>query len=296
MSIKSFFICCFCLGLLAACKQSNTSSLGYKFDVLTKGTGNQLKVGDFAYFNVITKAGDSVLEDTHIYPNMPVMRIEAKPNRQIAAIMDAMKEMHVGDSIKVHIPMDSLPFAPATLQSFKEIVHLITLNSINTEEGYKKDMANRNTMLQHMADSLARLDSTTKIKLLTTAKDYSAKKLDGQLKDLGNGLKFIPIVEGNGAVPNIGDIVEVNYYGCLPNGTVFDESFNKGQPYIFRIKTGEVIKGWDEGISKLKEGTEGYLFVPSDLAYGKTGQAPSIPPDAELIFYVNLYKVRSLKK
>ncbi|MBK7609704.1 MAG: FKBP-type peptidyl-prolyl cis-trans isomerase [Saprospiraceae bacterium] len=95
-------------------------------------------------------------------------------------------------------------------------------------------------------------------------------------------------------MPESGDMIEVNYTGALGNELVFDSSFPRGQPYVYRINTGQVIKGWDDGLSNFKEGTEAILFIPSAMGYGATGSSPNIPPDSELIFYVNLYKVRKM--
>jgi FKBP-type peptidyl-prolyl cis-trans isomerase len=285
--------------ILSSCKggmsAKQKTSLGFAYDAHISSGGPKAKAGDHAYFNVITFAKDSVLEDTHIYPFTPTLRIETKPQKEIAAIMDALKEMAVGDSITLHIPIDSIPFAPAAFQSYKEITHSINLISIKNDVEFKKDMDNRNEILKALADSLAGQDSIVKVRLKGIVNDYNNKKLDAQLKTTEKGVKYIILKEGNGIVPKTGDMIEVNYAGSLLNNIVFDASFNRGQPYVYRLNTGQVIKGWDEALSNFKEGTEAFIFIPSALGYGATGSSPSIPPDSELAFYVNLFKVRPMR-
>ena len=86
-------------------------------------------------------------------------------------------------------------------------------------------------------------------------------------------------------------MVTVHYTGTLENGTKFDSSVDKGQPYPFRIGTGVVIKGWDEGIMTMKAGGKRRLIIPAELGYGAAGNPPKIPPNATLLFEVELLSV-----
>ena len=95
-----------------------------------------------------------------------------------------------------------------------------------------------------------------------------------------------------GKAPKNGDIVSVHYAGKLTNGQEFDNSFKRGEPIEFPIGVGQVIKGWDEGIQLLKEGESATLLIPSELGYGARGAGGVIPPNAWLIFDVELVKVK----
>jgi peptidylprolyl isomerase len=106
-----------------------------------------------------------------------------------------------------------------------------------------------------------------------------------------SGLKYVEEVIGTGASPKQGQNVTVHYTGTLENGFKFDSSVDKGQPYSFRIGTGVVIKGWDEGIMTMNVGGKRRLIVPANLAYGAAGR-PGIPPNATLIFEVELLGVQ----
>jgi peptidylprolyl isomerase len=107
-----------------------------------------------------------------------------------------------------------------------------------------------------------------------------------------SGLRYIDLVEGKGASPKQGQTVIVHYTGTLENGTKFDSSHDRGQPIPFPIGVGRVIKGWDEGVITMKIGGKRKLFIPANLAYGAQGRPPVIPPNAPLIFEVELVGIR----
>jgi peptidylprolyl isomerase len=107
-----------------------------------------------------------------------------------------------------------------------------------------------------------------------------------------SGLKYIDLVEGKGASPRQGQTVIVHYTGTLENGTKFDSSVDRGQPITFPIGTGRVIKGWDEGLMSMKVGGKRRLIIPAHLAYGAQGRPPVIPPNATLLFDVELIDIK----
>jgi FKBP-type peptidyl-prolyl cis-trans isomerase len=104
-------------------------------------------------------------------------------------------------------------------------------------------------------------------------------------------LKKEDVRVGTGKEAKSGQQVVVNYRGMLTDGTVFDESYKRGEPFDFVLGQGSVIKGWDLGVAGMKEGGKRRLIIPSDLAYGDPGRPPTIPPKAALVFDVELLKV-----
>jgi peptidylprolyl isomerase len=108
-----------------------------------------------------------------------------------------------------------------------------------------------------------------------------------------SGLKYVEIAEGTGEAPTKGQTVSVHYTGTLENGKKFDSSRDRNQPFEFQIGEGQVIKGWDEGLSTMKPGGRRKLIIPADLGYGARGAGGAIPPNATLIFDVELLKIKS---
>ena len=107
-----------------------------------------------------------------------------------------------------------------------------------------------------------------------------------------SGLRYKIIQEGDGKKASKGDMVSVHYKGQLLDGTVFDSSYKRKEPIDFTIGVGQVISGWDEGIQLLKVGDKARLVIPSNLAYGSQGAGGVIPPNAPLLFDVELVNVK----
>ncbi len=106
------------------------------------------------------------------------------------------------------------------------------------------------------------------------------------------GLKIEKLVEGAGAAPKSGNTVQVHYTGWLLDGTKFDSSVDRGRPFEFRLGAGQVIAGWDQGVAQLKVGDKARLTIPPDLGYGARGAGGVIPPNATLIFEVELLAIK----
>ncbi|MCE9580994.1 MAG: FKBP-type peptidyl-prolyl cis-trans isomerase [Planctomycetes bacterium] len=107
-----------------------------------------------------------------------------------------------------------------------------------------------------------------------------------------SGLKYEDLVPGTGASPTPGSNVKVHYTGWLTDGKKFDSSKDHGQPFEFPIGKGRVIKGWDEGVATMKIGGKRKLTIPPGLAYGAQGAGGVIPPNATLVFEVELLGFR----
>ena len=106
-----------------------------------------------------------------------------------------------------------------------------------------------------------------------------------------SGLRYIDLVEGDGPSPQQGQMIEVHYTGTLENGTKFDSSVDRGTPFKFRYGVQPVIQGWVEGLKTMKVGGKRKLIIPSNLGYGAQGFPPNIPPNATLLFDVELLGV-----
>lgn len=106
-----------------------------------------------------------------------------------------------------------------------------------------------------------------------------------------SGLEYLEVEEGSGEQAKAGKTVSVHYTGKFQDGKVFDSSISRGEPISFPLGAGRVIKGWDEGIALMKVGGKAQLVIPPHLAYGESGAGGVIPPNATLVFDVELVSV-----
>jgi peptidyl-prolyl cis-trans isomerase A (cyclophilin A) len=135
----------------------------------------------------------------------------------------------------------------------------------------------------------ARLKRAAALKAESEAK---MEKLAAGFEKTESGLRYQFIQRGEGKQAEAGKIVSVHYEGSLENGKVFDSSYPRKKPIEFKLGIGQVIEGWDEGIALLKVGDKARFVIPSDLGYGPAGAGGVIPPNATLIFDVELMDVK----
>src|SRR5512135_3784101 len=173
-------------------------------------------------------------------------------------------------------------FSPAELEMVKQ-----GLTDSVTGKKTAVTLEEYNAKIQQLASSRrdakgAKLAAAGQATLEKAAKEKGAVKT-------ASGMVFVPEKEGTGATPTAADTVKVHYRGTLVDGTEFDSSYKRGQPAEFPL--GNVIKCWTEGVQKLKVGGKAKLYCPPELAYGKNGAGAAIPPNATLVFDVELLDV-----
>lgn len=140
------------------------------------------------------------------------------------------------------------------------------------------------------------MKATTLIALLGLVfTSFSAMATATQTQMSVSGLKWQEVLPGTGTEAVAGKSVSVHYTGWLSDngnkGKKFDSSVDRGQPFVFPLGAGRVIRGWDEGVTGMKVGGKRTLIIPAKLGYGERGAGDAIPPNAELIFDVELLKV-----
>jgi FKBP-type peptidyl-prolyl cis-trans isomerase len=176
----------------------------------------------------------------------------------------------------------------------------VDLNSDAFAAGFKDGMSDRKPILteEEVRKAMTDFEKDMQQKQGETAQKNAAEaekfladnKTKEGVKTTSSGLQYKALKEGNGAQPKSSDTVTVNYRGTLIDGTEFDSSYKRGQPATFPV--GGVIKGWTEALQLMKVGSKFQLFIPANLAYGEQGR-PGIPPNATLIFEVELMDVKS---
>jgi FKBP-type peptidyl-prolyl cis-trans isomerase len=279
--------------LITSCKPSETKTpSGYKYTLVTKGSGNEAKAKDFVYFTAkVTSDGGKLLNEIKEGPQMPSLQIPETfaTGKEANPILEMISKARVGDVYQMIMPMDSIPQKSPEMAEFKHLVYDIKIIKVLSEEDNKKYVeAQQAEMQAKVAANMEKLPAIEEL-VKTTLADYKAGKLE--TKSLPSGLKYYIVKEGEGANAADGQTVSVHYYGTLMDGTMFDNSFQRGQTFQFPVGSGQVIKGWDEGFTQLNKGAKAFLFIPSALGYGPDGSPPAIPADAELMFYVELDEI-----
>ncbi len=272
-----FALCCF------GCQKEKklTTPDGHEYIQHTDLGKEKPKPGDYVYFHAQIRDGERILRSSRQDGVAPVMQIPVtdEPGRELSPVESVIKLIGLGDSVTVLIELDSVQQQQMGITTGNIMYYDVVLTDIETEEER-----------QSRLDVVRQRESEIAGKVGATVQQYSAGQLASEIKTTASGLKYIIHEEGSGDVPKPGNNVSVHYYGVLTDGKMFDTSYKNGEPISFPIGMGRVIPGWDEGIALLKPGGKATLFIPSQLGYGEQGSPPVIPPNAELIFYVEREK------
>jgi len=215
----------------------------------------------------------------------PASKPEAKPAKSAGLETEDQKTVYalgvwLGQKLNQQLGVFHLT---ASEQKTMEMGFLDTLHN----KPPKIDLQTYGPKLQEMAQKRA-AESAQKEKTASKALFDKISK-DKGVEKLASGILFVPEKEGTGPTPKPSDTVKVNYVGTLTNGKEFDSSYKRGQPAEFPLD--RVIPCWTEGVQKLKVGGKAKLVCPSEMAYGDTGQPPTIPGGATLLFEVELLEI-----
>jgi FKBP-type peptidyl-prolyl cis-trans isomerase FkpA len=295
--VKMLLFALVVISMASACKKGTTGTTagGYAYTIHTKGSGNKPNVGDYVMADMFVRKDTQLLYSSAMRGSSERFVIEdVKDVKDPVAkmILEAVKMLGKGDSATFVMKIDSTKAPINGFQGAKEARVTFSVKEVMTETQFVATLKpEEKTMFMQMKEfrvrSKAVADSTTAF-----AKDYAAGKLPAGVQTTASGLKYKILKDGTGALPKKGQGVAVHYYGALKDGVSFDQSFERGQPITFPIGQGQVIAGWDEGLMLLKEGTTAVLFIPAAQAYGeKVDPSGPIPPNSDLIFYVDLMKV-----
>ena len=264
---------------------------GLMYKIVKDAPGTQkAALGDFMEFHISTRMGDSVLFDSRkMNNNMPVPYQVAKPAFG-GDLSEGLMMLTTGDSAVFLVSVDSvlkmggqaLPWMKAGED--QKLQYEIAVTKVQTaaqQQAEKKAMAGKQVEIDE--------------KLL---QDYFKANNLKPMKTPA-GLYYTITEKGKGVMPKTGDKVTMNYTGTTMDGKIFDSNvdpaFSHVQPFTFGLGQGQVIKGWDEGIALMPVGTKGVLYIPSTMAYGERSPSAAIPPNAVLIFDVEVVSIEDKK-
>ncbi|MBC7777983.1 MAG: FKBP-type peptidyl-prolyl cis-trans isomerase [Phycisphaerae bacterium] len=278
-----FTLLLFVLGAANAQAQ-NTTEHGYRYIQHLKKGGKMPQRGEAILANVDIYVGNFLLSSSKKNPggvyrfDIPAADAEVS---HYPPLMDAAVMMGIGDSLTIFQNVDDnmRQYLPAAEKEAKEIRFEVVLLEIVSLE--QKAAATR--ALEAAIQPIAQ-------KVQAKAKGYAAGLLDKELKARPSGLKMIVEDAGHGAPVQQGEVLQVHYYGCLKDGTPFDNSFIRRQPLQFPAGGGQMIAGFDEAVLYLNHGAHAYLFIPPALGYGDQDAAGgTIPANSELVFYIEIF-------
>jgi FKBP-type peptidyl-prolyl cis-trans isomerase FkpA len=275
------------------------TDIGNRYELFTAdGSGTQVQPGDYVHFNAAMRTeGDSILFSTWASGGeLPVVQAASltATKDEVGPVEDIVRQMRVGDSAVVRVNISEFPSKPPGMENDSVVLYDVVVSKIVSEEEFNADLTAKQAEAAAKAEVIKALEPERLTFAESIRKDYADGKLTAQLKSTESGLKYIIHEAGTGKQAEAGLGVTVQYIGQLvTDGSVFDQSFNRGEGIAFQLGIGRVIPGWDEGIALLKVGEKATFFIPSELAYGAQGTPDgSIPADSELAFYVELEDVQ----
>lgn len=249
------------------------------------GTGPVVKDGDKIKAHFVIKT----INSPQLYSSYEVgnpLDVEIGRMFDNEGITEALKNVRMGTRAIVIVP-SALAFGREgrgdMVPPHSTMVYEIEIVEVVTKEEFQKQQQQKERE-EKMKEDQARAQE--KINILNYMKD---KNLEG--KPTATGLYYIETFKGDGPKAEMGKKVRVHYTGTLLNGSKFDSSVDRGQPFEFTLGMGQVIKGWDEGIAKMNVGSKGLLIVPFELGYGNRAMGDQIPAYSTLVFEVELIGV-----
>ncbi len=255
----------FAFGCQGQVDNIQNSESGYAYTMCEDHEGAPGSEGDFVFIHAKLFAGDSLIFDSRDQGDAtPVqLPLSSDPRGQLAPLQDMIALMSVGDSLRFDYPLDSFKAQRPQLPAGVEFVtYDIVVTDIMTPQKFEIWRGNQMQKTE---------ERYTEIEALVgdNYADFKSGSLDGQIERTKSGLGYIVHKQGVGENPVAGSLVDAQYFGILASdGSMFDNSFQRGQPFTFQVGMGMVIPGWDEGFALFNTGTKATLFIPSDLAYG----------------------------
>ena len=283
-------------GTMSACGEKNPNSgfqkskNGLFYQFFNKNEGNLPQLGDLLELSIGCKVNDT----TVIIPVMENI-MQLQESQFAGDLFEGLAMMHKGDSAAFIVDIDSTfkklmgqPQLPEGFSSSDEMRFNVRLDDFYPESEYAKRMAVKAKKASE--ERIAKMKEDHPEETANAAQQLTDYLNDNKIvvEPTASGLCYVMTTEGNGEKPQVGQMVKVHYTGKLLDGTVFDSSVERGQPFQFPLGVGQVIPGWDEGIQLMSKGEKVVLYIPYYLAYGDRAAGDKIVPFSNLMFEVEL--------
>ena len=290
--------------LLMACTEQKPAHPGYEmtkdglyYHFHTQNEGELPQLYDVLETSIICVVNDTSV----IIPLMDNLFQLIEP-RYAGDIFSGMAMMHKGDSASFIVNIDSTfrtffgqPAMPSQYLPTDVMRFEIKMKDFCSEKEFALRQSNeiKAQMSQRIEEMKTNNPEETEKAAQALAAFLKKNKID--VEPTKSGLYYVMTEEGNGEKPEVGQLVTVHYTGKLLDGTVFDSSVERDQPFQFPLGLGRVIAGWDEGIALMSKGEKGVLYIPYYLAYGDRGAGGDIKPFDNLMFEVELIDFEDIK-
>jgi len=293
LSVLAILFCGLFFGCESGVPPIETTAQGTRYQLYPSGNGEQAAEGEYAYFHVSLRTeGDSIMGSTRDNGGEPPSVQVAAPEVEVPSpIEDVIRLMRVGDSTIIRQNISDIPNKPPGMEEDTVVLYTVVATEMISEEQFAERKAEEDAKLEAARQLVLAREDDRLAFAAQVLEDYNAGTLEN-IQETPSGLKYVIHEKGDGAEAEVNKGVAVQYIGQLvSDGTVFDQSFGRGEAIRFPLGQRAVIPGWDEGIDLLQVGDQATFFIPSELGYGANGSPGSIPPDSELAFYVELEEV-----
>lgn len=273
--------------------ETQTTESGLEYTYFRKGEGQKPDSGQVLTVHMMyTTEDDSLIFDSR-KQNVPLGVPAQDPNME-GMLAEGFQMLKKGDSVKFEVPAEDfftqtarMP-VPGEINEGSNLIFHVGVEDVLSEDAFREVQMEQYKKQQE--EALRKQEEQFDADLVTIEDYLEKNNIDAQKTDAG--LYFAVEQKGNGPEVNEGDSVTVHYRGTLLDGTPFDASYDRGEPFTFEVGAGKVIRGWDEALQELRQGSKATLYIPSQLGYGPRSQGPVIKPNSILVFDVEVLDVK----
>ena len=279
-------------------KDENYSTLKYNkgfYKIIKKNkTGDTAKAGEYILYNILFEDNKGKVFRKALDENKTLREhviADTSLMKDLTAVSEVLYKMTKGDSAFLYIPLTEAE-RTGDMKNSDTLFFYINVRDI-IDEKKMRDIIEDEFLRQEADETAARIKQIEVDQKIMKARDeYKKGKLKAKLKRTPNGVEILTLEKGSGKAVKKGSRISIGYYGMtMKDADTFDNSFRRNKDFEMVVGTQQVIPGWDEAFENMNVGDKAVIFVPSKMAFGEKGKLPIIPPNADLVFYVEIHKL-----